>query len=155
MVILETESEFLNPYIRNNSIIKLYKPGKNPDFVYWPDIIHILQYIKYLQSDVNNINNSINGSNVFINTFTPASGTNTYTNDTPLPINSYVQGQAIRVLFKNSNTGASTMNINSLGPKSLKKNVIDDLQNGDIIAGGIYEIQYDGTNFQITINTSL
>jgi hypothetical protein len=62
----------------------------------------------------------------------------------------------IVTLFKNTNTGASTININGLGAIALKKNGgVDALQNGDIIAGSMYDLQYDGSNFQIVINTAI
>ena len=88
--------------------------------------------------------------------YTTASGTNTYIADLILPsILGYGLGMKFRVKFTNANTGASTININSFGAISLKKNGSNALQNLDIIAGGIYEIEYDGTNFQIVINTAL
>jgi hypothetical protein len=91
-----------------------------------------------------------------VNNFSTASGVNTYTNDTALLVTSYVQGLLVRILFKNTNTGASTININGLGAIALKKNGgVDALQNGDIIAGSMYDLQYDGSNFQIVINTAI
>lgn len=87
-------------------------------------------------------------SNVFIN----ASGTNTYSGNTPATIGSYVQGLSIIVLFQNANTNTSTININGLGSVPIKKNGGQtSLQNGDIIAGGIYTLVYDGAEFQIVI----
>jgi len=89
--------------------------------------------------------------------FSPATGTNTYVASyTFETITGYYKGQQFRIKFANANTGASTININSIGAANLKKNGgADNLQNGDIIAGGIYQIEYDGTNFQIVINTAL
>ena len=63
----------------------------------------------------------------------------------------YSTGQ--RFIFKaaSNNTGAATLNVNSLGAKSLKKNGgADDLEADDIVAGGIYAVDYDGTNFQVS-----
>jgi hypothetical protein len=49
------------------------------------------------------------------------------------------------------NTGAATINVNSLGAKTMKKNGgADDLDAGDLVSGGIYKGVYDGTNVQIT-----
>lgn len=76
-----------------------------------------------------------------------ASGTNTYT-ATLSPTPSYASGLTVRIKFTNGNTGASTINLNSLGAKSIKKNVSTDLASGDIPAGAIVEMVYDGTNFQ-------
>lgn len=62
----------------------------------------------------------------------------------------YVTGQ--RFVFKASadNTGSVTVNVNSLGAKTVKKNAgADNLVAGDILNGGIYTITYDGANFQL------
>lgn len=50
----------------------------------------------------------------------------------------------------NANTGASTANVDSTGAISIVKNVSTALASGDIPAGGIVELIYDGTNFQCT-----
>lgn len=62
-------------------------------------------------------------------------------------IGAYAVGQ--KVIFKaaNASTGASTLNVNALGAKAIKKNVSEALAADDILAGGIYEVVYDGTNF--------
>lgn len=79
-----------------------------------------------------------------------ASGTNTYTATiTPAPA-AYVSGKIYAIKFTNANTGAATINLNSLGAKSIKKNGSTDLGSGDISAGQIYLLAYDGTNFQVT-----
>ena len=64
--------------------------------------------------------------------------------------------EGLRLTFEaNHNiTGATTVNVNSLGVKSIKKNVSVDLQQGDIKTGQIVDIVYDGTNFQILTGTS-
>lgn len=81
-----------------------------------------------------------------------ATGTDTYA-ITPSPaITAYAAGQSFFVNFTNGNTGAATININSLGAKALTKNVSTALVSGDISAGKIYEIVYDGTQFQVKDN---
>lgn len=88
--------------------------------------------------------------------FIVASGTNSYSGTTPGTIGGYTAGLTLQVQFSNSNTGASTINVNGLGSVPLKKNGgTSNLANGDIIAGGIYNITYDGAQFQIVINTAL
>ena len=67
----------------------------------------------------------------------------------PVP-SSYTAGMRVIMKAANSNTGASTINVNSLGVKSIKKNVSEALGLGDIIADEIVELLYDGTNFQKT-----
>jgi hypothetical protein len=82
------------------------------------------------------------------NSYITAAGTNTYT-ATDSTITAYTAGQIFRVLFTNANTGAATLNINSLGAKNIKKNVSTALASGDIVAGQVYYLAYDGTNIQI------
>jgi hypothetical protein len=78
-----------------------------------------------------------------------ASGTDTYAVTlAPVPT-AYALGQRLLVLFTNANTGAATINVNSLGAKAITKNGTTALAAGDIPAGAIKLIQYDGTRFQI------
>lgn len=78
-----------------------------------------------------------------------ASGTDTYA-ATPSPaLSSYVTNQKYYVLFTNANTGAATLNLNTLGVKAIKKTGSTALSAGDIAAGQIVTLIYDGTNFQI------
>lgn len=73
---------------------------------------------------------------------------------TPSPaVTAYTAGQIFSFKAGNTNTGASTVNVNGLGTKTIKKNVSDDLAAGDILADQIVVIEYDGTNFQIVTNT--
>ncbi len=52
------------------------------------------------------------------------------------------------------NTGAATLNVNSLGAKAIKKSTGADLQAGEILADALITLVYDGTNFQL-INSTL
>lgn len=78
-----------------------------------------------------------------------AAGTNTYTVTVTPAITAYANYQTFLVKFTNANTGASTLNANSLGAKTLVKNGSTALSSGDISAGQAYLIMYDGTNLQI------
>lgn len=57
----------------------------------------------------------------------------------------------LSILFKPNtvNTGAATINVNGLGAKSILKDKDVVLEDGDLKAGGIYHIVYDGINFQL------
>lgn len=67
----------------------------------------------------------------------------------PAPI-AYTTGMVIRFKANTLNTGASSLNANSLGGIALKKfGTTNDTATGDILAGQIVEVVYDGTNFQI------
>lgn len=68
---------------------------------------------------------------------------------TPAPaITAYAVGQMFSFKAVNANTTTSTLNVNGLGVKTIKK--IDgstNLASGDIGAGQIVLVEYDGTNF--------
>lgn len=64
-------------------------------------------------------------------------------------LSAHVVGMPIRFKATNANTGASTININSLGAIAIKKNVSSALAAGDIAAGQIVTVVYDGTNYQL------
>jgi len=49
----------------------------------------------------------------------------------------------------NTNTGAATLAVNGLDPVAIKKNVSEDVAAGDLIAGKIVTVIYDGTNYQL------
>jgi hypothetical protein len=81
------------------------------------------------------------------------SGTDTYTVTIPVTglysgVATYASGDQFTLLFPNANTGAATININSEGAKGIEKEG-GALSAGDLIAGGIYRVAYDGTDFQI------
>lgn len=83
-----------------------------------------------------------------------ASGTDTYT-ATPSPtLTAYTSGDVYYILFTNANTGAATLNLNALGAKAIRKNGATALVAGDIAAGQVVALAYDGTNLQIVSGTS-
>lgn len=77
-----------------------------------------------------------------------ASGTNTYA-ATITWLTGYSFGTNFPVVFNTGNTGASTLNINTLGAVALKKNGGSALISGDIISGQVFWVFYDGVNFQM------
>ncbi len=66
----------------------------------------------------------------------------------PAP-SSYTTGMVVMFKATNANTSASTINVNSLGAKTIKKENDQDLESGDIEAGQVVALIYDGTNFQM------
>lgn len=67
----------------------------------------------------------------------------------PAPaITAYAIGQAFHFFAANENTGVSTVNVNALGSKAIQKNGAA-LVSGDIAAGGLIQLIYDGTQFQM------
>jgi hypothetical protein len=81
-----------------------------------------------------------------------SAGTDTITATLTPAITAYVAGQ--HYLFKagGTNTGAATINFNSVGAKDIKKGPdgATALVAGDITTGGLYSVAYDGTNFQLS-----
>lgn len=65
-------------------------------------------------------------------------------------ITAYKAGQVFRVKVANATTGASTLNVNSLGAKTIKKNGGSaDIASNDLLAGQLATFQYDGTYMQL------
>lgn len=64
----------------------------------------------------------------------------------------YVTGEHYRFKANTANTGACTINFNSLGAKAIKKaigGITTDLSDNDIRAGQWVDLVYDGTNMQM------
>lgn len=64
-------------------------------------------------------------------------------------ITAYTTGLTFSFMAANTNTGASTIAVNGLAAKNFRKSVSVALSAGDIVAGQVYEVVYDGTNFLI------
>ena len=65
-------------------------------------------------------------------------------------ISAYAAGQIFSFKAANTNTTISTVNVNGVGAKTIKKqNGAVDLAAGDIVVGQIVQIEYDGINFQM------
>src|SRR5215210_822312 len=63
----------------------------------------------------------------------------------PVP-SSYIAGMVFRFKANTVNTGAATLNVNSLGAKSILRPDGSALADGDIAAGQIVTVVYNGTN---------
>ncbi|WP_052350784.1 hypothetical protein [Paenibacillus gorillae] len=58
-----------------------------------------------------------------------------------------IEGMAAIVKINVDNTGPATINVNGLGVKSIKKGNGSDLAAGNLKAGSIYTLRYNGSNF--------
>ena len=67
---------------------------------------------------------------------------------TPAP-SAYAAGMVVVFQAANGNTSASTLNVNGLGTKAIKRNATAALVSGDIVANQLVVAIYDGTNFQL------
>lgn len=87
-----------------------------------------------------------NGTKVYAAT---SSWTDTYAITlSPVPA-SYLVGMSFKFLSDVGNTGAASLNVNGLWAKIIKKLRDQDLASGDIEAGQLVTVSYDGTNFQM------
>ena len=62
-------------------------------------------------------------------------------------INEYITGMTLVFKANTINTGAATLNVNSLGVKDIVKGVTTPLVSSDILADMLCTVVYDGTNF--------
>jgi hypothetical protein len=85
---------------------------------------------------------------------TTVSGTNTITAVAAVGMTAYATGQKFTFVSAGANTGAATLNINSIGAKAITKNGTTALVAGDIASGAAVEVFYDGTQFQLTTATA-
>lgn len=86
-------------------------------------------------------------------TIATVTGTDTLTGSLTPAIAAYATGNLFSFVAANTNTGAATINLNSLGAKSITKFGSTALAAGDIVSGQVHLIEYDGTRFQL-INPS-
>lgn len=66
----------------------------------------------------------------------------------PVP-SAYLTGMTFKFQADVANTGAATLDVNGLGVKTIKKQNNIDLETGDIEAGQLVIVSYDGTHFQM------
>lgn len=91
---------------------------------------------------------AINDTTTFSNLITVA-GTNTLTGFTTPALSGYAAGAQYSFIAQNANTAAVTIDIDTLGVKSITKFGTVALAAGDIQAGALTLIEYDGTQFQL------
>jgi hypothetical protein len=81
--------------------------------------------------------------------FLTVAGTDTITATVSPSLTAYAAGQMFAFVAANTNTGAVTINISSLGAKSITKTGTTALVAGDLTANYLYVVVYDGTQFQV------
>ena len=74
---------------------------------------------------------------------------NTYAIALTPAVTAYVAGQVFHFKAANASSGASTLNVNALGAKNIKKKNDQDIASGDIEQNAIVSVIYDGTSFQM------
>ena len=88
---------------------------------------------------INSLLGSVTGTNTIAATATPA-------------VTAYATGATYSFVAANTNTGAATLSIDGLAAKSITKNGSVALTAGDIQAGKLTWVEYDGTTFQLLNN---
>lgn len=104
------------------------------------------------QLDVNfgNLLTPLNALGTYANYFLDSGTVNTLVITVPSPLSvSYAAGLILQVKVGNTNTGAVTLNVNGLGAQSVVYPNGSALAAGQLVAGGIAIVMYDGTNFQL------
>ena len=95
------------------------------------------------------LNQNFDDLDAITGVITTTGSSNAYVLTTGLSLTAYVSGQAFKIKTNFANTGAATINVDTLGAKSIVKNGSTALASGDLASGQVYEIAYDGTNFQL------
>ncbi|CAB4160945.1 hypothetical protein UFOVP770_19 [uncultured Caudovirales phage] len=80
---------------------------------------------------------------------TSVAGTNSITATAPISMTALVAGQTFRFIAAATNTSGVTLNINSIGVKSVTKNGTTALTANDILINAAITVIYDGTQFQL------
>lgn len=65
------------------------------------------------------------------------------------PVAAYTAGLGVRIKVAVTNTGATTLAVNTLAATPIKKYGSADLEPGDLVAGDVVTLIYDGVNFQL------
>lgn len=100
------------------------------------------------KSSLVNAVNEINSNYTKTIPYATTSGTaNNYTITLSPAPTSYIDGMAVSVKINIQNTGASTININGLGAKSILKGNGNVVSSGNLKANSIYTLRYNGTSF--------
>jgi hypothetical protein len=76
-------------------------------------------------------------------------GTDTYVATASPTLTAYAAGNTFSLVVPNTNTGASTINIDGLGAKAITRTGSTALVAGDMIATEVVIVVYDGTRFQL------
>ncbi len=84
-----------------------------------------------------------------VNNLITVAGTNALTALATPTLSGYATGAQYSFIAQNTNTAAVTIDIDTLGVKSITKLGATPLLAGDIIAGALVLIEYDGTRFQL------
>lgn len=83
------------------------------------------------------------------NNLISVTGTNALLGTSVPPYTSYVAGMTLSFIPVNTNTGAVTIDVDGLGAKNIYVGSSSVLSGGELVAGRIALVEYDGTRFQL------
>lgn len=100
-----------------------------------------------IDGDLNQIVSAINDPASYSNYAVDSGAVNALAATFSPPVTSLVAGLALQVKVLNTNTGASTLNANGTGAKNIVQQSGSALIAGQLTAGGLLSVIYDGTNY--------
>jgi len=106
--------------------------------------------LSYLDANYTDVLNAMASLNTYGNYLVDGGAVNTYavTLDTGTTA-TLTAGLPFQIKIANSNTGASTLAFNGGAAKSIKTQAGAALIANQLLSGGVYLFQYDGTNYQV------
>ena len=107
--------------------------------------------LSLLDTNFTQITAFLNNPNNYTNYLVDTGAANSYVVTFPTGLTpTYTAGLAVVMKVTNANTGASQINVNSLGLKSITKQGTTALAAGDMPANSVVLLVYDGTQFQLS-----
>lgn len=64
-------------------------------------------------------------------------------------VTSYLEGLTVRFKVAVTNTGPATLQVNTLGARAIRRPGGTDINPGDLTAGSIHEVSFNGTEFEL------
>lgn len=133
--------------------------AKDSEIVYTPTADYHPSTKKYVDDEITTTTNYVDSEttatllevNSGVDLYAVTTGSaNAYVATFTTPYLTYATGLTLRVKFNLENTTTSTINVDTLGVKTIKKVTgagIEVLEAGDIVADGVYVVVYNGTDF--------
>ena len=105
--------------------------------------------LSLLDTNFSQVASFLNNPNNYTNYLVDSGGANAYVVTFPTGVipSSYTAGLAVVMKVANANTGASTLNVNSLGAKNILNPDASSLSSGQLVANSLVMVVYDGTQF--------
>jgi len=105
--------------------------------------------LSLLDTNFSQVASFLNNPNNYTNYLVDSGGANAYVVTFPTGVipSSYTAGLTVVMKVANANTGASTLNVNSLGTKNILNPDASSLSSGQLASGSLVMVVYDGTQF--------